>query len=205
MQKADEMLDLDHQQGRTSWTRASWVGVVALVCALLAVTLLGTGVAQALVERLLPTGSQTVVLKVQFRSGGKSSFSGTFAGRPLQGTFERTDPAIAKKLCPTNDSVENRGTNFTYGGKYNGRSYSFSGCVKVSAVLSKFSYRMTGKIGSVPMSGNTVGLSLKGTTLTLPFKGKVGNQVVTGTATLRDSANGPNAAASLVAHLKIGT
>ena len=116
-----------------------------------------------------------------------------------------SDPAIAKKLCPTNDSVENRGTNFTYGGKYNGRSYSFSGCVKVSAVLSKFSYRMTGKIGSVPMSGNTVGLSLKGTTLTLPFKGKVGNQVVTGTATLRDSANGPNAAASLVAHLKIGT
>ena len=63
------MLDLDHQQGRTSWTRASWVGVVALVCALLAVTLLGTGVAQALVERLLPTGSQTVVLKVQFLCG----------------------------------------------------------------------------------------------------------------------------------------
>jgi hypothetical protein len=82
MREADEMFDLEHQQGRTSRTIASWVGVVALVCALLAVTLLRTGVAQAPVERLLPTGSQTVVRKVQFRSGGKSSFSGTFAGRP---------------------------------------------------------------------------------------------------------------------------
>jgi hypothetical protein len=56
--------------------------------------------------------------------------------------------------------------------------------VEVPEVLSKFSYRMTGKIGSVPMSSDTVGLSLKGTTLTPPFKGRVGNQAVTGTATL---------------------
>jgi hypothetical protein len=185
--------------------RATGAGAAALFCALLAVAVLGTGVAQALVTALLPTGNQTVVLKVQFRSGGRSSFSGTFAGKPLQGKFEKADLAIAKKLCPTNDYVENMGTNFTYSGKYNGTFYSFSGCLEDSLVLSKVSYRMSGTIGSVPMSGSTAGLSIKGTTLTLPFKGKVGNQVVTGTATLKDSGNGPNTTATLVAQLKVRT
>jgi hypothetical protein len=171
--------------------------------ALLAVTLLGTGAAQAMVKALLPMGTQTVVLKVQFRSGGKSSFSGTFAGKPLQGKFEKTDPAIAKKLCPTNNAVENMGTNFTYGGKFNGISYTFSGCFKDSLVQSQWSYRMMGTIASVPISGSTMGFTLKGTTLTYPFKGKVGKQIVSGTATLRDFGNGPNTTATLVAHLKI--
>ena len=148
-------------------------------------------------------GTQTVVLKVQFRTGGKSSFSGTFAGKPLQGKFEKTDPAIAKKLCPTNNAVENMGTNFTYGGKFNGRSYTFSGCLEDALPISKASLRLTGTIGTVSMSGSTTGVTIKGSTITYPFKGKVGNQVITGTATIKEAGNVDTA--TLVAHMKITT
>jgi hypothetical protein len=154
------------------------------------VTLFGTGVAQALVKALLPRGSQTVVLRVQFRNGGKSSFSGTFAGKPLQGKFEKADAPIMKKLCPNGKHLNiGAGTSFTYAGKYNGTSYTFSGCFNDVLPASQMSFRMTGTIGSLPMSGSTVSLSVEGSTLTLPFKGKVGNQVVTGTATLKRTEN----------------
>ena len=203
------MSNAQHDHGRrikTTW----WAATTA--CALLTASALGTGVAQALVKSLLPTGSQTVVLKVQFRSGGKSSFSGSFAGKPLQGRFERTDLSITEKLCPASKSANvGAGTTFTYGGKYNSSTYSFSGCINSSLVGAKLniSYRMVGKIGSLAMNGRTVGYTQKLTpiaaTVTLPFTGKVGNQIVNGTATLKETANGPNTTASLVARMKIGT
>jgi hypothetical protein len=196
------MSNARHHHPRT--LRGTWAGTAALVMALLAVSLLGTGVAQALVKALLPMGTQTVVLKVQFRSGGKSSFSGTFAGKPLQGKFEKTDSAIARTLCPKTEVV---GTTFTYGGKYNGTTYTFSGCISVHGLgnVLQISYRMSGKIGSTSISGSTTGLAAnaKKLTVTYPFKGKVGSQVITGTATIKEAGNVDRA--TLVAHIKITT
>jgi hypothetical protein len=62
---------------------------------------------------------------------------------------------------------------------------------------------MVGKVGSVAVSGSTTSYLIKGSKLTLPFKGKVGSQIVTGSATLSASGNGSNTAESLVARLKI--
>jgi hypothetical protein len=174
-----------------------------LACALLIVTCLGTGVAQALAGRLLPVGTRTVTLKVQYRSGGSSSFSGTFAGKPLQGQFEKADPSITESLCPT-DGAHDAGTTFTYEGKYDGTPYSFSGCVVTSPAVAKMSFRMTGRIGAFSMSGRTVGGVLAATEWTLPFKGKVGGQAITGTAILAGGGDGPNGVSTLTAHLKIG-
>ncbi len=194
---------MENREGRTSRVRATWVGTAVLACALLVVTSLGSGVAQALVGRLLPTGPQTVVLKVQFRSGGSSSFSGTFAGKRLQGNFEETDPSISAKLCPTN-SPNDTGTTFTYAGKYNGTSYVFNGCVVSSPAVARISFRMTGRVGSVSMSGRTVGGALTATAWTMPFRGKVGGQAVSGTATLTGGGDTPNGVSILTARLKIG-
>ena len=80
--------------------RRTWAGATALVMVLLPVTLLGTGVAQALVKALLPMGTQTVVLKIQLRSGGKASFSGTFAGKPLEGKFREDRPIDREEAVP---------------------------------------------------------------------------------------------------------
>ena len=198
------MSNAQHDHGRrikTTW----WAATTA--CALLTASALGAGVAQALVKSLLPTGSQTVVLKVQFRSGGKSSFSGSFAGKPLQGRFERTDLSITEKLCPASKSANvGAGTTFTYGGKYNGTTYTFSGCVDVHGTGSavQVSYRMSGRVGSTSISGSTFGpytANVKKMTVTYPFKGKAGSQVITGTATVK-GAYSP-VTVSLVAHLKI--
>ena len=148
------------------------------------------------------------MVKVQIRSGGKSSFSGTFAGKPLQGKFQKTDPSIGKKLCPNSKSVvdSGAGTTFTYGGKYNGTTYTFSGCVDVHGTGSavQVSYRMSGRVGSTSISGSTFGpytVNVKKMTVTYPFKGKAGSQVITGTATVK-GAYSP-VTVSLVAHLKI--
>jgi hypothetical protein len=171
----------------------------------LAVTLLGTSAAQALAKALLPSGSQTVVLKIQFPPGGKASFSGTFAGKPLTGRFEKTDLSIGKKLCPNSKAEDvGAGTTFTYGGKYDGTTYTFSGCVNVHGTGNavQISYRMRGKVGSTAMSGSTTGLAViaKEMAVTYPFTGKVGGQVVTGTATLKGTYSNVT---SLVPHLKV--
>jgi hypothetical protein len=197
------VFDVENREGRTSRVRAAGVASAVLVCASLIVTSLGSGVAQALMRRLLPTGPQTVVLKVQFRGGGSSSFSGTFAGKPLKGNFEKTDPSISAKLCPT-DSPNDIGTTFTYGGKYNGTSYVFNGCVVSSPAVARISFRMTGRIGSVSMSGRTVGGALTATAWIMPFRGKVGSQAVSGTATLTGGGDTPNGVSGLTARLKIG-
>jgi hypothetical protein len=197
------MFKTKYGQHRGAGIVVARLAATVLACSLVAVILLQSGVSQALERTLLPSGSQTVVLKVLFRSGGKTSFSGMFAGRPLQGKFERSDPAITKRLCPNNASIQNIGTNFTYGGKFGATAYSFSGCIQGSANPAKISFRMVGKVGSVAMSGSTTSYLIKGSKLTLPFKGKVGSQIVTGSATLSASGNGSNTAESLVARLKI--
>lgn len=184
--------------------RATGVGAAILACALLVVTFLGSGAAQALMGHLLPLGTRTVTLKVQYRSGGSSSFSGTFAGKSLQGQFEKTDPSIWKELCPT-DGAHDAGTTFTYTGQYNGTPYTFSGCVVTAPAVAKMSFRMSGRIGSLAMSGRTVGGVLSATQWTLPFKGTVGGQAITGTAILTGGGDGPNGVSTLTARLKIGS
>jgi len=204
--KADDMSNARHHHPRS--LKGTWARATALVMAMLAASLLGTGVAQALVKALLPMGSQTVVLKVQLRSGGKSSFSGTFAGKPLQGKFEKTDPSIKEKLCQgTRAEDVGAGTTFTYGGKYDGSTYTFSGCLYVHGTgkTVQLSYRMSGKVGSTSISGSTFGpysVNIKKLTVTYPFKGKVGSQVITGTATLKGTYSHVTVT-SLVAHLKV--
>ncbi|MGA3215132.1 MAG: hypothetical protein ABSD97_05505 [Acidimicrobiales bacterium] len=193
----------DKRGDRTPRLSASWRWGALLTWALVVVSFFGTGVAQALVARLLPTGARTVTLKVQYRSGGSSSFSGTFVGKPLQGQFESTDSSMTKKLCPS-DGANDAGTTFTYVGKYAGTPYTFSGCVVTSPAVAKMSFRMTGKIGAFAMSGRTVGGVLTATEWTLPFKGSVGGQTVTGTAILVGGGDSPNGVSTLTARLKIG-
>lgn len=150
---------------------------------------------------LLSAGSQTARLTVVMRSGGKSTFSGQLAGRSLVGKFEHVDAGIERSLCPK-DSPGDIGTSFTYTGTFQGRRYTFSGCVDVRT----FTFRLEGRLGSVSFSGRATWRNWQnqhGLDATFPFTGRIGNQAVNGTATL-PFPPGPSGKGKLIARLKVG-
>ncbi len=174
------------------------IAVTTVISLFIAAPFVRSAFAEAI--KLLPSGSQTMLIRVTFRSGGKTSFVGKFAGGAITGEFEKPDPAMARTLCSDKEAAL-MGTTFTFSGIFDSRPYSFSGCVDVRT----FTYHMAGHVGSLGVSGSAVWKNWRQDSpeITLPFNGRVGSQSISGTATLTISGSGPNAFGTLVSRFRI--
>ena len=164
-----------------------------------------TTAATAIVTSFLPAGAQTASLTLHLGPSGAQSVSGTLAGKPLTGKLSGFDAAIEKRLCPLN--TNNEQTSFVYRGTFEGKPYSFDGCLAINAKLLAGSktvgwFRVLGHFGTAVINGTaTFKVPPKGTVPTFPFGGHVGSQKLQGTAEANFSSG---VGGTITAHFTVG-
>jgi hypothetical protein len=166
----------------------------------------GAGVAGTVATLVLPSGSLSAALHV-YVSPTKPRFSGYLGGHALDGVYSAGNASLARQLCPGTSATGPDAVTFTYSGKYDGRAYSFSGCLALPASLgagAMASFRIEGHIGAAAIAGSTTYplTQAPGTpgAYTFPFTGTIGTQSVTGSALVQAPSAG---GAMIVARLTV--
>lgn len=139
----------------------------------------------ASVSGLLSHGPERASIRLVLTGGGRSTFSGVFAGQTLSGEWSPPDIAFTHEECPQADPAA-LGMGGTFSGTFDGMKYTFHTC---DTTTTGFRFVMAGMVGSTSVSGEAdfVGHQLSDTS----FSGKLGSQTVAGRATLTpEGANG---------------
>lgn len=172
-------------------SKVPWILGVAFLLAL-AVAALVVALTSSGGSGLTP-GAQTATITIRDPHTGRPSFSGTLGGNTLTGTVTGTGTTgvgagAASPGAPL----------FTYQGSLGGTPYvlhvSLEDRSGGSDVLgSVIAFQITGTYGSEPVTGNAefdLRSSGAGRSLTVPISGRVGSQVISGTATAVVDGNG---------------
>ncbi len=174
-----------------------------LVVVALALAALGTGCASQqasalLLSSLMPVGHETATISLVIGPHAVDHFSGTIAGRALAGKTSAPNTVMTKRLCPAARANE-LGLGATITGTFNGQPYVLYGC---DTTVTGFDFKLSGHVGSSPVSGSTnVKLNINGTG-TAPFSGAIGKQRLSGSATITSSGHN-DSDVKLVAHLTV--
>lgn len=154
----------------------------------LALAALGAGcstqqASAVLISSLLPIGHETATISLVIGPHALDHFNGSIAGRPLTGKTSAADIAVTKRLCPAAQPGE-LGMGATVTGTFDGQHYVLYGC---DTTVTGFDFKLSGHVGSSPVSGSTnVKLNNNGTG-SAPFSGAIGGQRLSGSATITSS------------------
>ena len=193
-----------HSDGPVVTESTKRSGPMRWIVALVVVVVIAAGVSFALLSSSptalkFVTGSTSGTFEISVARTTHPSFSGTIAGRPLSGS-------VTGDFGPKNGIAglaQGSEVGFLYAGELGGHPYH----LRVALTFAKGgsaafggiapAFKVTGSYGSEPVTASAKfdlsNLNSKSQSLSVPFTGHVGSQILTGTAIASSPSSPPNA------------